>query len=76
LSSTMTPVERITSKLGGPEKVAEVAEVTVQRVRRWSFPEDRGGTDGRVPHKHITKIIRAAKERGIEISFDDFEGAA
>ena len=73
----MTPVERITNILGGPEKVAEIAGVTVPRVKRWSFPEDRGGTDGRIPHKHITKIIQTARERGIAISFDDFvEGAA
>lgn len=70
----MTPIDRIAVKLGGLEVVAKIANVTLPRARRWSFPEDRGGTNGRVPHKHITKIIHAARERGVELSFEDFSG--
>lgn len=34
--------------------------------------KEAGGTGGMVPFKHVPAMIAAAKERGLELSADDF----
>ena len=76
LLSPMTPAERVISKFGSPDRVAQILGLTVPRVRRWTFTEDRGGTDGRVPSKHQQALLDHAREEGIDLRPDDFfEGA-
>lgn len=72
MSSTMTPAERVIEKCGGPETLARMAGVTPARVKRWTFPEHRGGTGGRIPSKHQQALLDAARESGIDLSPADF----
>jgi hypothetical protein len=55
--------------------VADLLGVTVPRIRRWSFTEDKGGNDGRIPPKHYEALLNAAKERGVPLSPEDFFSA-
>jgi hypothetical protein len=64
--------EIIISKLGGVDEVARAAGVDVSRVYRWTYPKERGGTDGEVPRRHWQSLIMAAHMRGIELQHDDF----
>lgn len=68
----MTPAQRIIEKCGGAEAVAKMAAITPARVKRWTFPEERGGTGGRVPSKHQQALLDAARENGIDLSPSDF----
>lgn len=72
LSGMTTPAERIFEKFGGPQEVAGVLGLSVPRVKRWPYPEDRGGTGGRVPSKHQQALLNEARERGVDLTPADF----
>lgn len=68
----MEPARRIVDLLGGPNAVANIVGVHRTRVSNWTRAKDAGGTGGMVPFKHVPAMIAAAKDRGIELSADDF----
>lgn len=37
------------------------------RIRRWTYPKDRGGTGGLIPTNLLGKLISEAKRRGINL---------
>lgn len=59
-------------KLGGVSAVATTTKVHVSRVYRWTYGKERGGTGGEIPKKHWPALIAAARQRGIELSHEDF----
>lgn len=52
--------------------VANMVGVSISRVHRWTYPKDRGGTDGLVPSKHQQPLLDKARELGISLSPADF----
>jgi hypothetical protein len=66
------PAAKIIEKCGGHQAVAEMIHVDVSRVYRWTYPRDRGGSDGTIPAKHQTKLLAEATNRGIDLSPADF----
>lgn len=68
----MEPAASIITKCGGPKAVAEMLKVDVSRVWRWTYPKDRGGSDGRIPGKHHANLLALAQERGIDLQPKDF----
>lgn len=79
----MEPAASIIGKLGGDTVVASIAGVHRTRVANWKRPKEAGGTGGTIPFGHVPALLAAAKDRGIELSADDFlpapsktEGAA
>lgn len=66
------PANTIIQKLGGHDKVAEIAEVDVSRTYRWTYPEARGGSNGWIPAKHHTRLIEHAAEIGVPLTYRDF----
>lgn len=64
----------IIHKCGGFSTVAEWLGVRVQTVYRWTYPKDRGGTSGVVPHAHQKPLMVAARARGINLNPEDFFG--
>lgn len=68
----MTPAERIIEKFGGAAKLAELLQVDVSRVYRWTYPADRGGTGGLIPTKHQHRLIEIGRDHGIKIAPADF----
>lgn len=68
----MEPASTIISRLGGPNKVAEIVGVHRTRVSNWKRSKEDGGTGGLIPFKHVMPLLEAAKERGVELSADDF----
>lgn len=67
-----TPAEIIIEKLGGHQAVAAMLGCDVSRVYRWTYPVERGGTGGNVPHKHQNALLIAARDKGIAIEPADF----
>jgi hypothetical protein len=68
----MEPARTIILSLGGPNAVAKIAGVHRTRVSNWMRAKEAGGTGGMVPFKHVPAMIAAAKDKGIELSADDF----
>ena len=68
----MEPARTIIDRLGGPNKVAAIAGVHRTRVSNWARDKNAGGTGGVIPFKHVPALLAAAKEKGVELSADDF----
>lgn len=68
----MEPANTIITKLGGPNKVAEIAGVHRTRVSNWKRAKEDGGTGGMIPFKHVPALIAAGHRIGVQLSADDF----
>lgn len=68
----MNIAQNIISKLGGYQIAAEILKTDISTVYRWTYPKERGGTGGTIPAKQQPKILKAALEKGIEVSPADF----
>lgn len=68
----MEPAKHIIYALGGPSEVSRITGSHRTRVSNWMRRKEDGGTGGIIPFKHAPALIAAAKERGVELSADDF----
>lgn len=68
----LNPAHKIICKLGGQKAVAQLLGLHESGVYRWTYPRDRKGGGGRIPARHIPKMIEAAKKRGVRLSHQDF----
>jgi hypothetical protein len=66
------PANSIITRMGGLSAVAEITGVTPHSVMRWRMPKADGGTGGLVPSKHAEAILSAARDRGVDLSPQDF----
>ena len=69
---SLEPAATIIDRFGGPDVVVEITGADRTRVYRWTQPKERHGTGGLIPQSHITKLLAAAKERGIRLDGNDF----
>lgn len=70
-----TPAARLIKQFG----VATLAGWTRRdrsRVHAWTWPKDRGGTGGLVPHAVRSSIIEGAAAKGEVLTYADFEPQA
>lgn len=68
----LEPAASIIDRFGGPEAVQAITGADRTRVYRWTQPKGKGGTDGLIPFKHVPALIAAGRERGVQLSADDF----
>lgn len=68
----MNPAQKIIDKCGGVTAVAEMVGVHVSRVHRWTYPRERGGTDGLIPTKQQQILLEAARAVGVDLQPADF----
>lgn len=54
-----TIAQHVIAKCGGHKMVADALNLSVQRVYCWTYPRDKGGTDGLVPAKHQSPLLKA-----------------
>lgn len=59
----MNIAEQIIEKLGGVAATATICGRTHSWVYKWTYPKERGGRGGLVPHEDAEKIL-AASARG------------
>ena len=57
----MNIAQQIIEKLGGVAKTATICGCTHSWVYKWTYPKERGGRGGRVPHDDAEKILAAAR---------------
>lgn len=64
----LNPAQEIIEACGGVSRVVEVTGYSEAWVHRWTYPEQRGGTGGRIPQKAQQRLVEA-RARG-EVDFD------
>lgn len=67
-----SPADIVIEKFGGHRVVAEILDLDLSRVYRWTYAPENGGTGGTIPQKHQIPLMDAARERGIDLSPADF----
>jgi len=69
---------RITRKFGSAYKLAAMLSaeagrvIHVSTVRRWTYPQERGGTGGHIPYKFHELVWTAAKHNDITLHPEEF----
>ena len=71
----MNVAETMIKRFGGREKLAEALGVNIVQVYRWTYPKTKKGTGGSIPARHFSKLLKLARERGIEIDPAELIGA-
>lgn len=64
----LDPAGAVIRASGGFARVAEICDCQLSWVLRWTYPEHRGGTGGRIPQKAQQRLVEA-RARG-EVEFD------
>ncbi len=67
----MSVAETIFERFGGREAVADLLGVNIVQTYRWTYPKDRKGTGGKIPSRHWSPLLKAAKARGIKLRLDE-----
>lgn len=63
---------RIVSKFGGVRRLAVAIGYEPTRVYRWTYPRERGGTDGLVPAASVPIVQTAALAHGVVLTEADW----
>jgi len=58
------PARTIIADCGGLSTVATRLGVHTTTVRKWTYPKQRGGTHGWVPHKYHSALLALSAEHG------------
>lgn len=61
------PAAKIIELCGGFKAVARMTGRNETRVRRWTYPKDRGGTGGFIPSEAQQLLIREARAIGVPL---------
>ena len=72
----MEPAKSIIKRCGGVAKVAKICGRTQSWVYKWTYPRERNGRDGVVPHEDAIKLLAAAERGEIDVVPRDFFKAA
>lgn len=68
---TTNPAERVVAAFGGYQAVSDILGIGPIQVRRWAYPESRGGHAGNVPPRHHKRLLDEAAARGIDLKPGD-----
>ncbi len=72
----MEPANSIIALFGtgytAKQVVADLLDVHVRTVYRWTWSKERAGTGGALPQHHHAKLIEAARVRGYALRFEHF----
>ena len=60
----MEPASTIIEICGGFKAVAEITGRDETRVRRWTYPKEKGGTGGLIPTECQQALMSAARQSG------------
>lgn len=68
----LEPASTVIAKIGGVDIAAQVTGKHVSRIYRWTYPREKGGTGGVIPHEDATKLLKHASDHKIELTAADF----
>lgn len=66
------PASHVIEICGGFDVVAEMVDRHPTRVRRWTYPKNKGGTGGLIPADMQVVLMREAEKRSINLTPSDF----
>lgn len=67
-----TQAEYVIDTFGGPAQMAKALGISLPTVYRWTYPLDKGGSDGLIPTQMWPKIRALADDLDIELTCDHF----
>lgn len=62
---------RIIEKIGGFKAVSKLLGCDISRVHRWTYPKEKGGTDGHIPPKRQRQLLEKAPDKITPADFFD-----
>ncbi|QOL80557.1 hypothetical protein [Pseudooceanicola spongiae] len=68
----MEPAQTIIQICGGFRAVSEITRRDETRVRRWTYPREKGGTGGLIPSECQQILMSNARERDIPLLPEHF----
>lgn len=68
----MTIAETIIRKCGGHQQVSQWLGLSLPQIYRWTYPRERGGTDGLIPARRQGELMAKARAAGIDLTPADF----
>lgn len=68
----MNIAQQVIEKCGGVSKTAKIVGKSESWVSRWTYPKNRGGTNGRVPQGAQIKLLEAASRGEVDLEASDF----
>lgn len=72
----LEPARSVLAKIGGVEVAAKITGKHVSRIYRWTYPREKGGTGGVVPHDDATKLLEYARANSLDLQPADFFATA
>lgn len=67
-----TAADHVIEKCGGFKQVSDWLGIDLSAVYRFTYPRERGGTDGVIPARHQTALLQKARENGVDLCPNDF----
>jgi len=73
-----TQAQRIIDKFGSAYRLSAALKAigylrNPSTVYRWTYSREKGGTDGMVPTRALTYILRAARFEGVMLTPEDLD---
>jgi hypothetical protein len=68
----MEPATGIIEAMGGTRAVSEIAGVHISQINKWTWPKERGGSDGVIPMKHAMSLVAHARLNGMSLTPNHF----
>ena len=74
LDNQLDPAFSIIRKLGGAASLASDLGLNRSAVYFWSYPRDRGGTNGEIPLSNWEKLLQIARRKKVKMKLADLYG--
>lgn len=68
----MNIAARVIEKCGGIKATAELCQRSPNWVRKWTYPKNRNGRGGVVPHDDAQRLLAAALRGEVDLTPADF----
>lgn len=68
----MNPAQHVINKCGGVARVARLTGRSQSWVYKWTYPKDRNGRGGQVPHEDAEALLLAAQRGEVDLTPSDF----
>ena len=62
---------KIINRFGNARQLAKLIDTDPCNVYRWSYPREKGGTDGLIPTRAMGKVMAAARINGVLLTIED-----
>lgn len=78
MQNELSQAERILKKFGGAPRLAGLFKTlgigrNLHGIYKWTYPSERGGTGGVIPHLALRDVLEAARFDGIYLSPEDLD---